>query len=488
MKNTRSTIIKEVVDFLTSLDVDEKRIFLLSGCAGSGKTAIAHSVAYICAQMHHSLGASFFFQAGHNLQNNPKYLIVSLARELSARNPEYAACLSEAIEAYPGIVHSSLANQFHCLLLRPASQVSAHAQPTAIVIDALDEGWSESLLDIIKSCANLPSWLRIFITVRDDASILTRLRTQTHISRREIDISSDSNHRDVRVYVGERLRTIASDRNLVNWPTNITIDRMCNKADGLFVWAAVACNSIADIDLDPLEQFEELVGGGPLRDTKVSSRMDDLYLKVLSKCHLDEPRALSRYHECVGTLLALKRPLSIPAIDKVLGNKHAQLTYRPLSSVLPGLMNQPHPIQIIHHSFREFITQEVAENSPSKKYMVVPSEHNKFLALHCLKIIREELPIVAEHTELIVDEERDTEGSILELREGVISEALWYACEYVMEHIDSVSSPTPDLSEALAHFLRNDSYGWIAVCAMKGKCQESLKLQRYWQVRTVITS
>lgn len=180
MENTRTAIIREIVYFLTREDVGDKRVFLLSGCAGAGKTAIAHSVAYICEYEYDSLGASFFFQAGQILRDTPSQLISTIARQLSARISEYAAPLSDAIAANPSITQAPLMNQFQSLLLRPASLACTspkpiYIPPTAIVIDAIDEGWSEKLLDVIKLFSELPSWLRIFITMRDDGSILPRL-------------------------------------------------------------------------------------------------------------------------------------------------------------------------------------------------------------------------------------------------------------------------------------------------------------------------
>lgn len=307
-------------------------------------------------------------------------------------------------------------------------------------------------------CARLPSWVRIFITLRDDGLIPPRLRSQTHIRWHEIDISAVSNDHDIRVYITKRVRIIGVDRDLKHWPIDFIVYCLCEKADGLFVWAVVACNLITDVDLDPFEQFEELVcGDSSLRDTRASSQLDELYSKVLSKCYLDEPRALSRYDQCVGTSLILKRPLSILAINNLLGIKHAQYTLRPLAPILVVLAgpHQQQLVQIIYQSFRDFVTQEIANSSSLKQHMIVPSEHNESLALHCLVIISKEMPLLTEHTGWIVNMERDCESSIPKLRDCIISEALWYACVYVMEHIDAVAQPVPALSDALIQFLRD---------------------------------
>lgn len=485
MKDTRTAVIEHAVGFLNAEDIGEKRILLLFGCAGCGKTAIAHTVARICRQDHHNLGSSFFFRAGQNLLDTPAQLVSTIARELSVQNTAYAYYLSNAIAANPSITRGPLTNQFQTLLLHPSSAASLQSRPTAIVIDAIDEGWSEQLLYILKLCSKLPSWIRIFVTLRDDGFILPQLRSQSHILREEIEINTKTNHQDIRTYISERLRTIARDREIDNWPTEHVVDRMCAAANGLFVWAAVACNSIADIDLDPLEQYEELLSGVHHRDTRASVQMDVLYRKVLSKCRLDEPRALLRYRQSLGTVLALKRPLSVSGHNELIGETHTQYTLRPLIPVFLGLANQhpPQPIQIIHQSFRDFVTQGGDDASLTEKYTIVESEHNESLALYCLALISKEMPLLVKHTEWITDEDRDLGDKIPEIADGVVSEALWYACEHVADHVQAVNRRLPSFSDALAHFMRNDVYGWLAICAMKGKFQGVEKMWDLSQVR-----
>lgn len=487
MQDTRTAIISKVVDFLTGEDVNETRIFMLSGPAGSGKTAIAHSVACICDRQHRSLGSSFFFQSGQNLRNGPQQLVSTIARELSARNSAYASLLSHAIESNPSIIRAPLVNQFQTLLLHPSLAVSSQSRPTAIVIDAIDEGWSEQLLQMIKLCATLPSWLRILVTTRDDARILS-LKKQSHIFCCEIDISTASNSHDIAVYIGKRLRTLATYRGLIDWPTEDVIHSTCLKANGLFVWAVIACNSIADSDSGPLEQHKIVIATKPIHDTTTFSHVDELYLSVLSKYQLENPRDLLRYQQCLGTLFVLRQPLSAPALDKLCGVNHFQFTLRPLGPVLIKPVNQhlAQPIQIIHQSLREALTRETDATSPFAKYHIMESEHNEALALHCLELIRREIPLLSEHTQWIVEKSHNAESGIPGLGKGIISEACHYACEFLVDHVDLVALLLPNLVDALAHFMHEDLYGWLAVCAMIGRCHGVQRLQDYAKVSVLV--
>lgn len=482
MKDTRTYIIGEGVDFLTREDVGEKRVFLLSGCVGSGKTAIAHSIAHTCHREYDSLGASFICQPGTIPGDTLKYLISTIARQLSVHSVDYASRLSDVIEANPNIAQATLIKQFQSLILNPASAATSQFRPTAIVIDSIDDGWSEPLHLIVKACSKLPSWIRVFITLRDNGFTLSRLKSQSHITHRDIDVNSEQNVRDIQIYIGKRLRAIALERQLQVWPNDNAVNEMSSKAAGLFMWAVVACNSIADVDVDPMEQYEELVSNGPFRDTRASRQMDQLYLNVLSRiskrCQ-NEPSILPRLRQCLGTILVLRRPLPILAHNELLAIDHTQHTLRDLSPILNNLGDpkQTKPIQIIHQSIREFLTQA----TPGVCILnIVESEHNEALALCCLNTIRKTMPTLATHTKWI--EDLSDEAGVPALPDSVISEGFWYACEFLADHVHAVTREIPDLDHALAYFMQNDLYGWLAICAMKGKSQGLEQLHCYVEV------
>lgn len=174
-------VIQEAIEFLTREDIGEKRIFLLSGPAGSGKTAIAHSVARICDEQHQSLGSSFFFKAYEKLPSQLNQLVTTMVRELSAKSLSFTSQLSDAIESNPTITTAHIGRQFRSLLLDTSARVTFNHQPMTIVIDGTDEDSSQEFMSILKSCSETPPWIRFFVTIRNDSALLPRLRHQNHI-------------------------------------------------------------------------------------------------------------------------------------------------------------------------------------------------------------------------------------------------------------------------------------------------------------------
>lgn len=477
LDTTRTELLVDIIKRLTTEETT-KNVFILSGPAGSGKTAIAHSVAHICNTTHRSLASSFFFKAGVSLRDRPDQLVSSIARGLAAKNSNYASFVSEAIENDPGLATAPIQRQFQTLLTSIASQLPTDTHPVAMVIDAIDEGWSEDLLEILESWAQLPSWIRLFVTFRDDGSVPHRLRVSPHIDWRDLDIASKSNHDDIRTYLAQKLHKIAANRDLHGWPTLEDIEKMCRKANGLFVWAAVACNSIGEVDLDPIEQFNELLDDDVIRDTQAADQMDELYLKVLSKCQLNDARAQSRYQQCFGAVLSVRRPLSVGALNELLGVSHTFPTLRRLAPIMPGLLppGSDTPIQVIHQSLRQFATR-----APGR-HALLESDQNAFLALRCLLVIHEQLPSLVEHTQWITDGKREGQRSLPLLPERIASDALEYACQFMMDHLTGVEHLSAELSGAIELFLRQNLFGWLALCTLKGKCQDIRVFLEWTQV------
>lgn len=482
LENTRIKILPEIVHVLTTT-TSTRNVFILSGPAGSGKTAIAHSVAHICDNEYGSLASSFFFKSGVNMRDRPDQLISSIAREFAGKNPTYASLVSEAIKKDLGLAGAPIKRQFHSLLHCLTSQLPPDTPPTTFVIDAIDEGWSKDLQVILESWAKLPSWIRLFVTFRDDGSVTHRFRSSPHIQWYDLDITSESNKSDIRTYIDRRLHEIAADTDydLGEWPAAEDVDAMCQKAAGLFVWATVACSSIGDSDLNPIEQFKELVSDDVLRDTRAATAMDQLYLKVIVKCHLDDPRALLRYRECFGGVLCVKRPLSSADLNELLDVGHVFPTLRPLAPVLNGLLpgGSNTPIQITHGSLRHFATQE------NENYSIVERDQNASLALNCLRLIRKWMPSLAAFTRWITDDTRDGSSGIPTLPQNILSVVARYACELLLDHLIPVQHVTPELSNALELFIQHDLYGWLAVCAMLGTCQDIRPFLKWAEVCNV---
>jgi hypothetical protein len=460
------------MSFLTAPDdTSVLRIVLLTGVAGCGKTAIAHTVANACAQSEDAtLGSSFFFSSASDERRRPDKLFSTVARDICSRDTTFRTSVCEAVEKERALASAPLQRQFNGLILKPAKDAAPYrTQPLTIVIDALDEGYTEDLLGILRDAAALiPRKFRFFITSRNEATIIPRLRNLIHITLKEVNIRDDVNRQDVGVFVAHRLKEIAHDHDIENWPDYNLIAKFNHQSEGLFVWAATACNHI-DTSTSPVEELDDLLNNKDLLDVHATEKIDKLYASILSKCPWHDRHFVRRYRPCLGAVIALKRPLSISAIEMLLGDDNAHTVFRPLCSLLIGAMSRDQPVQIAHLSLRDYVTRcDLVGNYADARFAISEIDHSQHLALRCIVTLNQDLPKHRNSVAFIFDDERDA-GNIPSLTDGVIPEYVWYACEHWIDHIPDVKVVSEELQKALADFVDGYHLIWMAICAMKGK-------------------
>jgi len=470
-RETRKEILDDIMGFLTAPDdASGLRIFLLTGVSGCGKTAIAHTVAKTCAQSEDTtLGSSFSLSEGGE-RRRPDKLFSIVARDICSRDKIFCASVCDVIAEERALASAPLPRQFDGLILKPAKDAAPYrTQPLTIVIDALDEGYNKDLLGILRDTAALvPRKFRFFITSRNDATIIPRLHNLNHIALKEVNIRDNVNRQDVAIFVTHRLKEIARDHNIENWPDDNSITKFNHQAEGLFVWAVTACNHI-DASTSPMEELDDLLNNKDLLDPHAAEKMDKLYASILSKCPWHDRHFVWRYQPCLGAVVALKRPLSTSAIEMLLDDDNAHTVFRPLCSLLIGAMSRDRPVQIAPQSLRDYVTRcNQGQDYADVRFAISEIDHSQHLALRCIIALNHELPKHRNSVSFIFDEDRDT-GSIPSAVDGVIPEHVWYACEHWIDHLQDVRVVSDELQKQLADFVDRCLLIWMAVCATKKK-------------------
>ncbi|KAJ8095414.1 hypothetical protein PM082_023184 [Marasmius tenuissimus] len=132
----------------------------LTGAAGTGKTAIAMTVAEACEQAGF-LASSFFFFRSDPKRNNPKALALAIAHDILSTIPSTRHLIEGRISESPRILGAKLEDQFQELVFNPILQHSSMESPSTppvpkiVIIDGLDE------------CSDERTQLRIINIFRD---------------------------------------------------------------------------------------------------------------------------------------------------------------------------------------------------------------------------------------------------------------------------------------------------------------------------------
>jgi hypothetical protein len=463
LPGTRKKIIGEITEWVNFTDGDAiSRVFFLSGVAGSGKSAIAHTVAQLFDQQKR-LGSSYCFDRADQVNRRPNNLLSTIALNIADLDHQWKASLYNVVKGNRSLRTTlSATEQFNNFMLEPAKALTA-VGPTVIVIDALDEGGDESsrraLLDILaKGISGLPANFRILITARPEPDIVNAFNGNQHVFCKHMNtIDEASNEADIALYIETQLSGLHSLDS--EWPNKRWCHMLINSSDGLFQWASTACRTIRD-------------GRGGLRPTERLNRfvtwargLDALYSEVLQQAFdVEDYVAMSRFKLVMGRILATKEPLSISAHSELRGDDEpadlVELIVQLLGSLLSGVNQSQAPVRALHTSFIDFLTDE----SRSKSYYVDPSRHNRTLTLSSLRVMKFGLRFNI--CGLETSHLRNVDVPDITTRvENAVLPHLSYGCRFWADHLVTIAYDI-QIDEALRYFLHTSLLYWLEVLSL----------------------
>ncbi|KAG1792137.1 uncharacterized protein HD556DRAFT_1537001 [Suillus plorans] len=140
LPNTRQDLLKDIQNWISSTEEGAPRILWLSGTAGKGKSAVAHTIARWYIE-HGGLGSCFCFDRTRQADRRQDKIFTTIASELADCNPIVRRALAQAVRDHNGLKRTpDIAKQWQELIIGPTSIASkAIAAPVLIVIEALDE-------------------------------------------------------------------------------------------------------------------------------------------------------------------------------------------------------------------------------------------------------------------------------------------------------------------------------------------------------------
>jgi hypothetical protein len=489
LPGTREKLLDEIMDWFAD---DGPSVYWLRGLAGTGKTAIARSVADL-AEQQGLLGASFFFSRTDTARQRAGAVLPTIAYQLAKWRPALREPLCDAINSDREIAERTMKEQVECLFVQALSHTTSPVPRALLVVDALDEcgkiGDCEGglLVPLLLGCLpQLPFSLKVFITSRDEPSISEmfssiQMQHAMHKAALHIDIEEKIVNADIELYLYDKLRSISPDEPA--WPPAAQITELIYRANGLFVYAVTIANYIwsNSIVVTPIALLSEVLstsridGESPYRD------LDTLYLKVLDKAGTapdggSSERLRAGIRDAAASVVLAQEPLSWSALSKLTGLPMSAL--KVLSSVI--LESSDGKIRPFHASFADFIVDEKRCTDPA--YLVNAARHHERLAGSCLALMNEAL-----RYDICDLAEPGTPNDKLPNLERVLQVTapaeLRYACIHWAAHLSQARSPDSSLREELTKFCGMALLHWFEVMGLLSRlsvCDEILVATLKW--------
>lgn len=468
LPGTRAVFLDKICDWINSSAEDTPRLMVISGAAGTGKSAIAHSVAQRFKALKR-LGSSFGFDRSQK-ERTPEMLLPTIARDLADFDQGFRRALASVIGNDKAVrTTTDLELQFRSFIAGPVANLTI-VGPIVIVVDALDESGNasrrRSLVSLLaKRVQDLPPNFRILVTSRPEGDIIPCFHDTAAVTLlRMDDIDKASTEKDVELYVRSVLTPLIGSGDL----SEEHCARLAKICQGLFQWAFVACAYIGEEQpgMTVLERYERLVEKGVGAGT--SGLLDALYMEILSQVFPSENEVIvTRFKVAMGLVLACFEPLSITSLNRILRESAAPgqqfdvgIILRFLGSLLSGVSTSSEEIHPLHTSFSDFLT----DATRSGPFYVEGSAPHRSLALACLVIMQEELTFnyAGLESSHLFNKEMRTQPHI--------PAYLAYACRYWAQHLQSIidAGIIPVDFDRLRSFLFNKFLFWLEILSVIG--------------------
>ncbi|KIK56907.1 hypothetical protein GYMLUDRAFT_173741, partial [Collybiopsis luxurians FD-317 M1] len=404
LKDTRVEIINKISNWIYVTGKNIPRGFFLYGPAGTGKSAISHTIGKQCKD-ENCLGAFFRFDRTFTVDRTPSKALQSIAYNLALYIPEFGNRLVELLDKDPYVSSSpSLKEQWQNLILKPA-QSMLESKQVVIVIDALDECGHQQrdstrmkFLSVLMDGINeLPQNFRVLVTSRLEGDIAEILEKYGNLLQAQ-DMSALVNTKnDIYKYVVHRMERSINQGNF-----NLDQCRtLAERAENHFQWAYTVCEALhqqVKPGIKVRKRFERFMAMQANVDEGFNP-LDQLYKSILQEIFdSEDENVMNEYRKVMAQVLAASKPLSKAAL------RNLQVSYLHyieeddeeqgvdavipwLGSLLTGVNQSDVPIQPVHTSIRDFLL----DKDRSGIYAIEIENGHKIMAAGSIKLMTEQL-------------------------------------------------------------------------------------------------
>ncbi|KZT40432.1 WD40 repeat-like protein [Sistotremastrum suecicum HHB10207 ss-3] len=433
---TRTEIIETITQWVIQPDQSESAsLFWLKGFAGSGKSAVAHTIAH---RFHSGkrLGSSYIFDESQATERRADTVFSKISRDLAAISDGWKDSLGKIIKNSPDLRHTpSVRRQFEELILGPARDVM-FIGPILIVIDALDEcgGTPDARKELLRILATrlseLPSNFCILLTSRPQKEFEDAFSHSQYVTPLDILAASESSvDKDLAVYYESRLGDLAELDDA--WPNKGWLSELVKRSEGLFQWAFTACEYVLEPGWSPDEQLRNLFSS--TSSSAELAGLDNLYKAILHNIFqfsVNDGR-IARFRSILGRILCARTPLTVADLMALHGPDESPSMIKSIvlrmGSVLSGVSTDSAPVQALHTSFRDFLFSQ----ERSDIYHIDPLEQERSLAKTCVTLLNKELRVNISKTQTSY-----TSGP--SLNDTVVPPYLMYSARFWSDHLITI--------------------------------------------------
>jgi len=469
LRGTRESVLNEIGSWTQGFE--KSPIFWLNGLAGTGKSAIAQTVAErVFADGF--LGASFFCSRDFEDRSDLHSIFPTLAFQLAHKYPDFRSHLIPLLRSNPDIVDGSLYGQMERLIVEPLQFVDVS---TIILVDALDECKddepSSAILSVLGRLAERIPMVKFFITGRPEPRIKTGFRLPLLADATNVfvlhDVRPSLINNDIRLFLKHELSELARRHLLDGWPTDENINLLSQRAAGLFVYAVATVKYLDKKFYLPDKQLETIINFPDRTAYEGKTSLDPLYLWILGESFcVDDPLIYSKIRTIIGAVVLLVNPLPPSGIADLMGleTRDVLLFLTALQSLLVLDEDPTQPVKPFRKSFPDFIIDP--SRCTDTRFYISPEYLRFELVTNCLRVMNDRLEqnLLSLPSYALNSEVKDLETRVNDRTDA----ALRYACKSWYKHLPKTGGDVTDVVSRLRVFLEEKFLAWLEVISTLG--------------------
>ncbi|KIM37525.1 hypothetical protein M413DRAFT_257057 [Hebeloma cylindrosporum] len=274
--DTRVVILDKIMRWVRMEENENSLVMWIYGPAGSGKSAIAHTIAELCEDT--QLLAAFFFSRSDPSRNSIRPLVATIAYQIYSHFPDLKKSILGALERDPLMFSKSLAHQARCLITEPLlvlRQDGYFNRSTAkrlIIIDGLDECADpmaqRDILEVFSKALHRHHLPLIFlvssrpeqhISLAFNAGLLWDLSTRVALDESYVPDN------DIRLFLTDKFEEIKSTHRLrayisPQWPASEILSELIKRSSGQFIYASTVIRYVSSIRHKPQDRLDVVLG------------------------------------------------------------------------------------------------------------------------------------------------------------------------------------------------------------------------------------
>ncbi|KAJ3511667.1 hypothetical protein NMY22_g15579 [Coprinellus aureogranulatus] len=314
---TRVAVQREIISWITGGEKDDepKKVCWMSGPAGTGKTAIAGSIADLCKEQG-LIAASFFFSSfsGSRERCSKRRLISTIAYQLLLHDGLRGVSdhIISAVERNPVVFQLCLEDQLEQLVIRPLQEAIAQGAdvahwPKVIIIDGLDEvepdqqgvlrpseaqrlkdeAHTQILSTLMRAAKDTTFPFRILVVSRPEKAI-RRFFSSNAIRDLTREVFLDEKYNpdaDIELFLRSKFTEIRRSFDIPStWPQDGVIRQLVDNASGQFIYAATVIRYVSDATNPPQFQLDQVLNlqTAAMEEESPLATLHALYTRILN--------------------------------------------------------------------------------------------------------------------------------------------------------------------------------------------------------------